>query len=76
VGTGNEIAIIGSAPPDQVIVHPDDAATSSDEAIPILALSSRTSGERWRLMPGAILISGTWPTWARCWRGATIQHAS
>jgi Integrase core domain len=38
MGTGHGIAITGSAPPDQVIVHPDDAATLSGEALLIPGL--------------------------------------
>ena len=38
MGNGHGIAITGSAPPDQVIVHPDDAATPSGEAIPLRGL--------------------------------------
>ena len=38
MGNGHGIAITGSAPPDQVIVHPDDAATQSGGAIPIPGL--------------------------------------
>ena len=76
MGTGNGIVITGFAPPDQVIVQPDDAATQSGEAIPRLALSSHACGKGWRSTPSAILLSGTWPTWARSWHGAMFKRAS